>query len=752
MVNSNPILFAPIDDTINTIEVFKASETAPSTPTGTTVPPSGWSLTPIEEDNSNVIQISYFYSGSWLQQDGGVYKSNTITHNEITKERISFFCPADNVRIAIVITAYSESNYDFVLVGKLDSTALTRNSNYTDRISGNGSSKTVWLSVPTRGEHFFEVAYAKDSSASANGDYGLVQITQAVRMTKKPIWVSTIRTINNAFQQPWSTPVRWTGIEGDSGKDGENAQYIFLRGTGYNRKSPRVLNVCSQENKSENTEQRGLEVALVDRFTMKVLDIEYFDTYGGNTEEGHTSDEDPQMAANARARFVTYLTNVTSDVIVCITSYDAVGWSHAMEAKLKEFGLTKLTGVTYHDSAEVSGERKPFAFLGIKGLKQGYAYVDQESDDANAPFAEVTAYIIAGSFMSMPESSRGKTGRFFYYAGVWANSSAASFAVSDAQAPYFSYTPSGGNVGYYVFNPEENGTYTMADMGTPDPNNDPNWEKMTDDFKYIMTEALFTDFALLGGFVVSGDYMFSQYGRVRRWFDDSITQGANPYTDEYNNVWNRVVVGSISRYIYELVIDRKNFLVESPSGDTAVAYTYFLGIDSTPTTIDTDYIEFFPNYCVNMAAGQSVMKEASIEGILDARALATGISVIGTEASRNTYYNESEKRCSATVIFRIPNSTSQYAATVSIPSESVFKGSTITFIAPTDNVGYRALFFPDLRTVFDTSINIGMNYQPSGSNKKYAKLTIKSDGEYWWIIDAKNCRDVTHNTAFDYFD
>lgn len=108
--------------------------------------------------------------------------------------------------------------------------------------------------------------------------------------------------------------------------------------------------------------------------------------------------------------------------------------------------------------------------------------------------------------------SNGRPGRFYYYAQEWQDSSLVSYEVTNAMAPYFKY---GNN--YYVFNPTEPGTYTMAAMGAPystvggNTVYNENWEIMVNDFKYIITEAIFGAFAHFGGAIINGDYLLSQY-------------------------------------------------------------------------------------------------------------------------------------------------------------------------------------------------------------------------------------------------
>lgn len=121
---------------------------------------------------------------------------------------------------------------------------------------------------------------------------------------------------------------------------------------------------------------------------------------------------------------------------------------------------------------------------------------------------------------------RGKIGRFFYFAGVFdQNDESKTFEVNDAQAPYFEHTVDG-QKRYHVFNYDTNGTYTMAQMWAISNNwNSAPWEVMTNDFKYLITEALFGAYAKLGSWVFNGDYMFSQ----------EASDGSTDYQNFYNS-------------------------------------------------------------------------------------------------------------------------------------------------------------------------------------------------------------------------
>lgn len=108
--------------------------------------------------------------------------------------------------------------------------------------------------------------------------------------------------------------------------------------------------------------------------------------------------------------------------------------------------------------------------------------------------------------------ARGKIGRFFYFEGNWEDFTPDSaFIVSDAQAPYFFYDNS-----YWVYDPQDNptgGTITKSAMGTPSGTSE-NWHIMVDDFKYIITKAIFSDYAKFGSSVINKDWMISTNGTI----------------------------------------------------------------------------------------------------------------------------------------------------------------------------------------------------------------------------------------------
>lgn len=120
------------------------------------------------------------------------------------------------------------------------------------------------------------------------------------------------------------------------------------------------------------------------------------------------------------------------------------------------------------------------------------------------------------------DGQRGQVGRFYYYAGEFdKNNNTDTFSVSDIQVPFFSHgvNAASGLPNCHLFNYDTNGSYTMYQMwaisgggnwNNGSWNNDP-WEVMWNDQKYLITEAVFGNYAHFASAIITGDYLISQY-------------------------------------------------------------------------------------------------------------------------------------------------------------------------------------------------------------------------------------------------
>lgn len=172
---------------------------------------------------------------------------------------------------------------------------------------------------------------------------------------------------------------------------------------------------------------------------------------------------------------------------------------------------TKPTGVTVQGQADNAVTITIATTATASGLAAGVTFTVTGTYNSKTYSANITVALIGAVKGNQGDSitgPRGKIGRFFYYAQEWSNSSSVSYTVSDAEAPYFLYSNN-----YWVFNPSANGTYTMAEMGAPSSSS-ANWQMMTNDFKYIITEAIFGSYAHFGSAIINGDWMMSTNGYV----------------------------------------------------------------------------------------------------------------------------------------------------------------------------------------------------------------------------------------------
>lgn len=204
---------------------------------------------------------------------------------------------------------------------------------------------------------------------------------------------------------------------------------------------------------------------------------------------------------------------------------------------------------------------------------------------------------------------RGKVGRFFYYAGDFNASDNTPLIVNDAQVPFFSNAGSSGNK-YYVFNREETpsgGSMTMAQMaaetsvGGQIQWNKLPWQVVTDDHKYLITEAIFGNFAKFGSAIINGDWMISSYGTLH---------------------------GPGSTNVYEINSDTSSYTIMGVTYTYRNAYTAF-----DPDYLNTyhgGYVTFTPYYCVDLKTGETYQQNAHIRGEVHATSgTFTNVSIGG---------------------------------------------------------------------------------------------------------------------------
>ena len=233
-------------------------------------------------------------------------------------------------------------------------------------------------------------------------------------------------------------------------------------------------------------------------------------------DKGNTGDSAPNAFANpAQISIPCYSNgNVKAQKITSVIFSLKVGTHTATVTSCADG--TKPTGVTVQGQANNAVTITVGTSATASGLSAGVTFTVTGTYDGKTYSATVTVALIGSTQGEQGDPGspggtgpRGKIGRFFYYAGEWNDfASTDSFLVNDAQAPYFYYDNN-----YWVFNPETNGTYTKQNMGTPSSSSS-NWKLMTSDFKYIITEAIFGNYAHFGSAIINGDWLLSTNGKI----------------------------------------------------------------------------------------------------------------------------------------------------------------------------------------------------------------------------------------------
>jgi hypothetical protein len=169
--------------TLGNAKMTNSPYTETAIPTNYTVGIDGkiWdSLLPPPPD-SGISNITYssVSGGTWTLESDGRRKSPSISHNGITKARVSFTSTAADVNITIALDVSSEANYDYAFISTLDNGSATSSSGYyTGSLISGTASVTVTIPVPTPGSHFIEIGYQKDGSQTGGSDCAWFEVVE----------------------------------------------------------------------------------------------------------------------------------------------------------------------------------------------------------------------------------------------------------------------------------------------------------------------------------------------------------------------------------------------------------------------------------------------------------------------------------------------------------------------------------------------------------------------------------------------
>ena len=276
-------------------------------------------------------------------------------------------------------------------------------------------------------------------------------------------------------------------VTGSTGASGKDAATIYVRGTGLNNSADGKLEVYDGKNTTIDVTHggRGLTLVTINRDTLQQVSKNTYDTYGDQ---------------NAIKNLYNALNALNSDVFVCLFSYDAVGWIYTYDSSIAADALPKkLLDFGSSGVDNTSTGRYPFAFLGYKGLNRGYALQIQNSDLANAPYAELSTYVAKRSFTMAKPGEKGDQG--FSIAAVFRGD-------YDANKVYYGTSTRVDIVKY-------GGVYYIArvDAGegfTAVPTDTSKWNTFGAQFESVATTLLLAENANVANFLFSGGVLKSQ--------------------------------------------------------------------------------------------------------------------------------------------------------------------------------------------------------------------------------------------------
>ena len=164
------------EDGTTTNKTYQVTISMPAPTPDTPDKPTSSSYTVTEKVSGASYGFALNSSGYYESNNKGVNNSAAVCRVNLklaAKSNITFTC-----------INYAESNYDFGLLGKVDSalgTTYTVDSSVAKSFKGSSQSgtQTYTYSNVAAGEHFIDVKFRKDSSASSNNDSLQFKITIA---------------------------------------------------------------------------------------------------------------------------------------------------------------------------------------------------------------------------------------------------------------------------------------------------------------------------------------------------------------------------------------------------------------------------------------------------------------------------------------------------------------------------------------------------------------------------------------------
>lgn len=153
---------------------------------------------------------------TWYQSPASM--TNQDKKNGFCSMQVRFTTTVDDQYVTFYLKAYSEEEWDWILLSNLDSANVSR-TNFYSQASGNGKTVQVQMKCGKAGSHFVTVAYSKDGSNDKNGDYVLFRMATS----ENYVYVETLLYRCDGKVSPEKN-ITWGNIYQASGNNGEQGE------------------------------------------------------------------------------------------------------------------------------------------------------------------------------------------------------------------------------------------------------------------------------------------------------------------------------------------------------------------------------------------------------------------------------------------------------------------------------------------------------------------------------------------------
>lgn len=522
-------------DTYRTVQVFYDNVLQPETPTGSTIPPSGWSLQP------PILQVTdYFADRGSMVINGQTYSSVIMgkaknTSQMYFRQRIAIepTSSSDTINIDILykslmymssmVMGVTPMDVRYEDIGGFDASRFL----YTLNADGVGDyKKTCSLTIPgDNRSHFWDVVcvslYMGENRLRG---YGGMTLNGYLWTGQIKIYTSFATFKNGILQGTWSEPVQWNGTNGAQGEKGEDGQPGAPAVVYSLQCSPAAVNF-----RSDAVGEFYGSYTVVCKVMKTVGDTTTEVTASGGTYDGK------YLKYNTLNSNGTYNSWVSSNSI-------SLDMSNASIAQALKRGLVGVEFALSDNSEMTSVKARasvPFMLDGHRGAQGEQGQQGQQGE-------------------------QGATGKMFYPMGTY--DPAATYTRTGDMIPLVFFDDGAGNYvngarGHYYYlkaNTNVSGSthYAPASAdgnGKTYPYSSTVWEIATD-FGLVITQGIFAEFAKLGKAIMSGDYLFSMNGRIGTTnYNTGATWGGKPaYTLFVGDPGKKVVAESGTKYVTTL--------------------------------------------------------------------------------------------------------------------------------------------------------------------------------------------------------